>query len=313
MPTELDDLLRVQAPIVLAALLRARGGFDMCEDAVQKALMAAAVQWPVEGVPGNPTGWLTRVASRRWTEMWRNETARRRREGVAAALTPVDPEPASTADDSLTLMFLCCHPALTRPSQVALTLRACGGLTTAEIARGLLVPEATVGQRISRAKQRIKVAGAEFRMPSPQERPQRVAAVRDVLYLIFNEGYTASSGASLNRVELTTEAIRLTRQLRARLPEDGEVAGLLALMLLTDARRPARTGPGGELPGPPSPGRGDRLDRGGADGAGRCPPPGGGVSTATPRQGPRPYRRHLRLPDQPPSPRARCRVRVAGR
>ncbi|GAA4623471.1 sigma factor-like helix-turn-helix DNA-binding protein [Actinoallomurus vinaceus] len=247
MPTELDDLLRGQTPIVLAALLRTRGGFDMCEDAVQEALMAAAVQWPAEGVPDNPTGWLTRVAWRRWTEMWRNETARRRREGAAAALTPADPEPASTVDDSLTLMFLCCHPALTRPSQVALTLRACGGLTTAEIARGLLVPEATVGQRISRAKQRIKVTGAEFRMPSPEERPQRVAAVRDVLYLIFNEGYTASSGASLNRVELTTEAIRLTRQLRERLPEDGEAAGLLALMLLTDARRPARTGPDGEL------------------------------------------------------------------
>jgi predicted RNA polymerase sigma factor len=179
--------------------------------------------------------------------MWRSDSARTRREESVFALTPPPPDPAPAVDDSLTLLLLCCHPALTPPSQVALTLRAVGGLTTAEIARAFLVPEATVAQRISRAKQRIKAAGAEFRMPPPAERPERVAAVLHVLYLIFNEGYTASSGAELNRVDLTAEAIRLTRQLHAMLPADGEVAGLLALMLLTDARRAARTAPDGGL------------------------------------------------------------------
>jgi RNA polymerase sigma factor (sigma-70 family) len=244
---EVEDLLRELAPQVLGALVRRYGGFDACEDAVQEALLAAAVQWPDEGVPRNPKGWLFTVASRRWTELWRNESARRRREETAAALAPPDPEPVPAVDDTLTLLLLCCHPSLTPVSQVALTLRAVGGLSTAEIARALLVPEATVAQRISRAKQRIKASGAEFRMPAPDEHTQRIAAVLHVLYLIFNEGYTASSGPALHRVELTTEAIRLTRQLRDRLPEDGEVAGLLALMLLTDARRPARTGPDGAL------------------------------------------------------------------
>jgi RNA polymerase sigma factor (sigma-70 family) len=244
---EIEDILREQAPRVLAVLVRRYGALDTCEDAVQEALLAAALQWPAEGVPDNPTGWLTTVASRRWTEQWRNETARRRREEVAAALTPPPPDPPPAEDDTLTLLFLCCHPALTSASQVALTLRAFGGLTTAEIARAFLVPTSAVAQRITRAKQKIKAAGAEFRMPSPQERPKRVAAVTEVLYLIFNEGYTASSGDRLNRVELTREAIRLTRQLRHLLPDDAEVTGLLALMLLTEARRPARTGPDGEL------------------------------------------------------------------
>ncbi|MBI3686154.1 MAG: RNA polymerase sigma factor [Actinobacteria bacterium] len=244
---EVEDLLREHAPQVLAALVRRYGGFDTCEDAVQEALLAAAVQWPTDGVPANPKGWLTTVASRRWTELWRNGAARRRREETAALLTPGDPEQVPAVDDTLSLLLMCCHPSLTRVSQVALTLRAVGGLTTAEIARAFLVPEATIGQRISRAKQRIRASGAGFRLPSPSERDERVAAVMDVLYLIFNEGYTASSGAALNRVELTAEAIRLTRQLRSRLPDDGEVAGLLALMLLTDARRPARTGPDGAL------------------------------------------------------------------
>lgn len=244
---EIEDILREQAPRVLAALVKRYGSWDTCEDAVQEALLAAAVQWPVEGVPTNPPGWLTTVAARRWTEQWRSETARRRREEIAAALAPAPPDPSPVEDDTLTLLFLCCHPALSPASQVALTLRAFGGLTTAEIARALLIPTSTVAQRISRAKQRIRAAGAEFRMPSPQERPKRVAAVTEVLYLIFNEGYTASSGPRLNRVELTAEAIRLTRQLRQLLPDDGEVAGLLALMLLTEARRPARTGPDGAL------------------------------------------------------------------
>jgi RNA polymerase sigma factor (sigma-70 family) len=245
--TEVEDLLRELAPQVLGVLVRRFGGFDTCEDAVQEALLAAAVQWPSQGVPANPTGWLITVASRRRTELWRSDSARRRREETATALAPPAPEPVPAVDDTLTLLLLCCHPSLTPVSQVALTLRAVGGLSTAEIARAFLVPEATVAQRISRAKQRIKSSGAEFRMPPPPERCQRVAAVLHVLYLIFNEGYTASSGSALHRVELTTEAIRLTRQLRQRLPSDGEVAGLLALMLLTDARRPARTRPDGAL------------------------------------------------------------------
>jgi RNA polymerase sigma factor (sigma-70 family) len=246
-PTEIEDLLRELAPQVLGTLVRRHRDFDTCEDAVQEALLAAALQWPADGTPANPRGWLVTVASRRWIELWREEAARRRRERTAAALAPPNPDPVPAVDDTLTLLLLCCHPSLTQASQVALTLRAVGGLTTAEIARAFLVPEATVAQRISRAKQRIKASGAEFRMPPRAERSQRIAAVLHVLYLIFNEGYTASSGPSLHRVELTSQAIRLTRQLRQRLPEDGEVAGLLALMLLTDARRPARTRPDGTL------------------------------------------------------------------
>jgi RNA polymerase sigma factor (sigma-70 family) len=240
------ELLRELAPQVLGTLVRRYGDFGTCEDAVQEALLAAALRWPVEGVPASPGGWLTTVAARRWIERWREETARRRRERAAAALAP-PPGPAPAADDTLTLLLLCCHPSLTRPSQVALTLRAVGGLTTAEIARALLVPEATVAQRISRAKQRIRASGAGFRMPPDAELGGRVAAVLQVLYLIFTEGSTASSGPALHRVELSGEAIRLARQLHRRLPGDGEVAGLLALLLLTDARRPARTGPDGAL------------------------------------------------------------------
>jgi RNA polymerase sigma factor (sigma-70 family) len=246
-PAELEDLLRGLAPQVLGALVRRYGDFDTCEDAVQEALLAAALQWPAEGTPASPRGWLITVASRRWIERWRQEAARRRREETAAALAPPPPEAVPAVDDTLTLLLLCCHPSLTRASQVALTLRAVGGLTTAEIARAFLVPEATVAQRISRAKQRIRASGAEFRLPPEAERSERIAALLQVLYLIFNEGSTASSGPALHRVELSGQAIRLTRQLRQRLPGDGEVAGLLALMLLTDARRPARTGPDGAL------------------------------------------------------------------
>jgi RNA polymerase sigma factor (sigma-70 family) len=241
----LEDLLREYAPQVLGAVVRRYGDFDTCEDAVQEALLAAARQWPSEGVPDQPRNWLIRVAARRRIELLRNDAARRRREEAVHA--EPDPGPVSAADDSLTLLMLCCHPSLTPVSQVALTLRAVGGLTTAEIARALLVPEATVGQRISRAKQRIRDSGAQFRMPPPAERESRLTAVRHVLYLIFNEGHTASSGTQLSRVELTTEAIRLTRQLHQQVPDDGEVAGLLALMLLTDARRAARTSPDGSL------------------------------------------------------------------
>ena len=252
---EVERLLRTLAPAVLAALARRHGDFDTCEDAVQEALLAAAVQWPRDGIPTNPRGWLVTVASRRLIELWRNESARRRREETAVTVEPAasgqgEPEDfldAATVDDSLSLFVLCCHPSLTPVSQVALTLRAVGGLTTAEIARALLVPEATVAQRISRAKQRIRESGSEFLPPLPAEREARIAAVLHVLYLIFNEGYTASSGTSLVRVELSAEAIRLARQLHELLPSDGEVSGLLALMLLTDARRPARTTADGAL------------------------------------------------------------------
>jgi RNA polymerase sigma factor (sigma-70 family) len=238
--TGLEDLLRTVAPQVLAAVTRRYGDFDACEDAVQEALLAAAQQWPVDGVPDNPRAWLITVASRRRIELLRSDAARRKRE-----LVPPDPVPDVRGDDELTLLVLCCHPALTPVSQVALTLRAVGGLTTAEIARALLVPESTVGQRISRAKQRIR--GAGLALPAADELGSRLTGVRQVLYLIFNEGHTASSGRSLHRVELTREAIRLTRQLHAARPDDGETAGLLALMLLTDARRPARTRPDGGL------------------------------------------------------------------
>ena len=242
-----EQLLRELAPQILGPLVRRYGGFDLCEDAVQEALLAAALQWPEGGVPDNPKSWLITVASRRRIEILRNEAARQRREETVASLEPVDPVPAADADDTLTLLFLCCHPSLTPPSQVALTLRAVGGLTTGEIARAFLVPESTIGQRISRAKAKIKASGAEFRLPPREELEERLAAVPHVLYLIFNEGYTASSGETLHRVELSTEAIRLTRQLHEQLPAEGEVAGLLALMLLTDARRPARTSADGAL------------------------------------------------------------------
>ncbi|MBO4139145.1 sigma-70 family RNA polymerase sigma factor, partial [Micromonospora tulbaghiae] len=249
-----EDLLRELAPQVLGVLVRRHGQFYACEDAVQEALLAAAVQWPEQGLPDHPRSWLVTVATRRLTDEWRSEHARREREvavavrqpAYAAVAPPADEEPPS-ADDTLRLLFLCCHPALPVSGQVALTLRAVGGLSTAEIARAYLVPEATMSQRIRRAKQRIEAAGARFTLPSPADRDERLGAVLRVLYLIFNEGHTASSGEALHRVELTGEAIRLTRELRRLLPDDGEVAGLLALMLLTDAHRAARTGPDGEL------------------------------------------------------------------
>jgi RNA polymerase sigma factor (sigma-70 family) len=223
-------LLRELAPRTLAVMARRFGDFERCEDAVQEAPLAAHRQWPAGGVPDRPLAWLVTVASRRWTEMWRNETARGRRERTATALAPPASEPLPDEDDSLTLLLLCCHPVLTLPSKVALTLRAVGGLTTAEIARGLLVPEATVGQRINRAKTRIKHSRASFALPPDGELADRVSAVLHVLYLIFNEGYTASSGAQLNRVELSAEAIRLTRQLHATRPSDADRSGALAAL-----------------------------------------------------------------------------------
>jgi RNA polymerase sigma factor (sigma-70 family) len=249
-----EDLLRRLAPQVLGALVRRYGHFDACEDAVQEALLAASLQWPEQGPPEDPRAWLITVASRRLTDELRSEAARRRREEQVVAQAPSDEHvaPASAdepldADDTLTLLFMCCHPALSPASQVALSLRAVGGLSTAEIARTFLVPEATMAQRISRAKETIKASGISFGQPAEPERADRLRVVLHVLYSIFNEGYTATSGPDLQRVELTREAIRLTRDVHRLLPDDGEVAGLLALMLLTDARRPARTRPDGAL------------------------------------------------------------------
>ncbi|MFG3050033.1 RNA polymerase sigma factor [Kitasatospora sp. NPDC048239] len=250
-----DDLLRTLAPQVVGVLTRRFGDFATAEDAVQEALLDAAVQWPQEGLPNNPRGWLIQVASRRMTELVRSEQARRRREDLVAGQTPADRQTAPPADaadggaqdDTLTLLFLCCHPALPPASAIALTLRSVGGLTTGEIARAFLVPEATMGQRITRAKQRIKASGVPFRMPDAAEWPARLDAVLHVLYLVFNEGYASSAGPELRRVELAREAIRLARAVHALLPDDAEVAGLLALMLLTEARGPARTRPDGEL------------------------------------------------------------------
>jgi len=242
-----EELLRELAPQVLGALVRRYGDFADSEDAMQEALLAAAATWPAEGQPDNPLGWLIRVASRRLANQYRGDAARRRREELAASWSRTYPERAPGRDDTLILMFLCCHPSLTPASAIPLTLRAVGGLTTREIAAAFLVPEATMAQRISRAKARIKASGEPFTLPPPDQRPERLRSVLHVLYLLFNEGYTTSSGPGLSRTDLSGEAIRLARIIQAAVPEDPEAGGLLALMLLTDARRPARTGPGGEL------------------------------------------------------------------
>ena len=247
-----ERLLRDLAPQVLGVVVRRYRDFADAEDAVQEAMLAASVQWPREGVPANPRAWLVQVAFRRMTDHLRTEIARRKRETAAAAdAEQFAPEPGSASgpeqDDTLILLFMCCHPALSQASAIALTLRAVGGLTTAEIARAFLVPEATMAQRISRAKQSIQASGVPFSLPDSRERAARLGAVLHILYLIFNEGYTASGGPTLQRTELASEAIRLARAVHRLLPDDGEVAGLLALMLLTDARRAARTGPDGDL------------------------------------------------------------------
>jgi RNA polymerase sigma factor (sigma-70 family) len=249
-----EDLLRQLAPQVLGAVVRRYGHFGTAEDAVQEALLAAATQWPADGIPASPRGWLITVASRRLTDLLRAEQARRQRENTVASWAlpdqwraPAADQPPADADDTLILLFMCCHPALSAGSQIALTLRAVGGLTTAEIARAFLVPEATMTRRISRAKQTIAGSGIPFAMPAEPDRAERLRAVLHVLYLIFTEGYAATSGPSLQRGELTAEAIRLARIVHRLLPGDSEVTGLLALMLLTDARRGARTGPHGEL------------------------------------------------------------------
>ena len=247
---DIASSLRELAPQVLGALLRRYRQFDACEDAVQEALLGAAQRWPVDGVPDNPRGWLISVASRRLIDEWRSESARRRREESSTALEQAEhsgewqlPE----QDDTLRLLFLCCHPSISVPSQLALTLRAVGGLTSAEIARAFLVPEATMAQRISRAKQSIKSSGLDFELPPSAERDERLRVVLHVLYLVFNEGYTTSAGPTLQRADLTNEAVRLARLLHRILPHEGEVAGLLALMLLTDARRLARSDADGAI------------------------------------------------------------------
>jgi RNA polymerase sigma factor (sigma-70 family) len=250
--SDAEHLLRELAPQVLGCIVRRFRDFAAAEDAVQEAMLAAFTQWPHQGIPENPRGWLIQVASRRLTDQVRSEIARRERETAVAMeaetmMAAANIEPDLDPEDTLILLFMCCHPALSPSSAIALTLRAVGGLTTAEIAKAFLVPEATMAQRISRAKQSIKASGVPFRQLSQQERAERLPAVLHVLYLIFNEGYASSIGAQLQRLDLAREAIRLTRGAKALLPDDAEVAGLLALMLLTDARRAARTGPNEEL------------------------------------------------------------------
>jgi RNA polymerase sigma factor (sigma-70 family) len=250
-PAVFEGWSRELAPQVIAVLVRRYWDFAAVEDAVQEALIAAAAKWPVEGVPESPKGWLIQAASRRLVDEIRSNSARRQRESIVAmeaayAMPPAEPD-EQFADDVLTLMYMCCHPALTTASAIALTLRAVGGLTTAEIARAFLVPESTMGQRISRAKQTIKDSGIPFRQPERAERPARLKAVLHVLYLIFSEGYAASGGSEHQRNDLATEAIRLARLIHASAPNDPEADGLLALMLLTDARRSARNGPEGEI------------------------------------------------------------------
>ena len=251
-----EVLLRDLAPRVLGALVRRFRDFAACEDAVQEALFAATVQWSRDGAPSNPLGWLVHVAQRRLVDQLRSEVARRNREAAVADGTGIvaplkndddlDP-PELDPNDTLVLLFMCCHPSLTSGSAIALTLRAVGGLATAAIAKAFLVPEATIGRRISRAKETIQASDIPFRLPNAADRAERLQSVLHVLYLIFNEGYTASSGDTLHRTDLSSEAIRLTREVHRLLPTNGDVAGLLALMLLTDARRVARTGPAGEL------------------------------------------------------------------
>ncbi|MCD0445719.1 RNA polymerase sigma factor [Glycomyces sp. A-F 0318] len=241
----LDEVWRRESAHVLGALVRRYGDFDACEDAAQEAVLAAAVHWPREGLPANPRAWLIRAASRRLVDGWRSARARAAREVGDAARGPAA-EPVDR-DDSLHVLLLCCHPALSEASRVALTLRAVGGLTTEQIAAAFLVPVATTAQRISRAKATLARTGARLRDVAADDLPGRVRSVRQVLYLVFNEGYTRSGGPALVDVSLTGEAIRLARELRARLPSDTETAGLLALMLLTDARAAARTDERGEL------------------------------------------------------------------
>ncbi len=246
-PDRVEGLLRELAPQTLGAVVRRYGHFDDAEEAVQEALLAAATSWATDGTPDNPLGWLVRAASRRMTDLYRSDEARRRREDLAASWSNNTPDLVSGRDNTLALFFMCCHPSLPPASAVAVTLRALGGLTTREIATAFLVPEATMAQRISRAKRTITESGEPFALPDSDARTERLALVLRVVYLIFNEGYATSHGAELARADLAAEAIRLGHLLHGLLPEDAEVSGLLALMLLTEARRPARTTESGAL------------------------------------------------------------------
>lgn len=248
-PTEFEGLLRGLAPQVLGMLVRRYGDFDAAEDAVQDALLAAFTRWPRDGVPDNTRAWLIQTATRRLIDQWRSEESRRRREALAARQETAAAE-VPDQDDTLALMFMCCHPALKPSAAIPLTLRAVSGLTTTEIARAFLVDDKTMGQRISRAKKRLRASDVPFGMPSADEQASRLRMVLHTLYLIFNEGYASTSGQAVHRAELSSEAIRLCRTLHRLLPDDGEVAGLLALMLLLDARRPARSAAGELVPLP---------------------------------------------------------------
>jgi RNA polymerase sigma factor (sigma-70 family) len=234
---------------VVAILARRFGDLDVAEDAAAEAFATAAERWPIDGLPPNPGGWLTTTATRKAIDRLRREAQRDAKHQAARMLeddTPHEPT-GPVEDDRLRLVFTCCHPALAMEARVAVTLRLLGGLTVAEIARAFLVSEAAMAQRITRAKAKIKAAGIPFRVPSDTDIRERLASVLAVVYLVFNEGYLAGAGDDPLRVDLTDEAIRLGRLLRSLLPEDGEVAGLLALMLLTDARRSARVSRTGEL------------------------------------------------------------------
>ncbi len=251
----IGEVWRRESPHVLAALLRRYGDLGDCEDAAQEAAEAAAAQWPAEGMPDNTRAWLIRVASRKLIDRFRSDRARADRETSVGMARPADVElappadqaPVTEGDDTLRLILLCCHPSLSRPSQVALTLQAMGGLSTDQVAAAYLVPARTMAQRLTRARATLRDAGAEFELPSADELPERIAAVLDVCHLMFNEGYTRSGGAELLDVGLTSEAIRLTRQLHRALPDHDEVAGALALMLLTESRSAARVDGAGDL------------------------------------------------------------------